>query len=819
MDILVQDLRFAIRHMVRRPLFRAVAALILALGLGATISVFTYLNGFNRSFPGANPEGLVQLFGAADQNPFQDISYLDYLDYARSTQAFEGVAAVQSYYAASVRHEEMTEVAFLDAVAGDYFQVLGVQTAIGRTLTADDDRPGAEPAAVISYEGWQSRFNGDRSVLGSTLFLNYRPHTIVGVASPDFVGSASDYRPHVWIPTAPFRARYVNWDRLALNRDIPLVRVYARLRDGVSETRALEDLTRAAQSLDQAYPPPDSPRRVHLKPATWIDPRARLAESSTNRIIMLAAGGFLLLVCANVANLLLSVFSARKREVALQAALGASRARLVRGVLTENVLLALLAGGLAVGVAVPISARLGSYFARPSVWGANVSREFGVDLRVVGFAVGISLLTGLLAGSLPALRAMSRNLMDALKAEPAERGGSWRFFGRKVPGLRDLLMSVQVALSVVLLIVSGLVLRTLANAGDIDPGFEYEQLIGSHISTSSTSILPEDRERFFKEVEERISLEPWVQSATVSGNAPLSGHGSVNVRVTGAEEPTSILVSRVHHGFFEKLDIELIAGRPFTDFDSAGATPVAVLNRPAADRLFPDGNAVARRLWFVTEGGEDQEFEVVGIVGDTKVRDFLIPAEPAVYLHYAQHAYPTGSALLVTTLGSPEQAVPMLHRWLREFEPHLAIVNAVSYREVVRGALYTQRMNAELFSVLAIFGLVLAGVGIFSVVSLSVTRRTREIGVRKAIGATGAEINRLVIRQALGPVVVGLVAGLAVSLGASKLVRSLLFGVEPSDPLGLLGGSVVLLLTAAVAAYLPARRARSVDPVRALKVE
>ncbi len=819
MDILVQDLRFAIRSMVRRPLFRGVATLILAVGLGATISVFTYLNGFNRPFPGADPQGLVQIFGADDGNPFRDISYLDYLDFAESTQAFEGMAAVQSYYAASVRHEEMTEVAFLDAVAGDYFQVLGVEAAIGRLLAADDDRPDAEPAAVISYQWWQSRFNGDRSVLGSTLYLNYRPHTIVGVAAPAFVGSAADSRPNVWIPVAPFRDRYVSWDRLALNRDIPLVRVYGRLREGISVDRAAEELGRIAQNLDQAYPPPDSPRRVHLRPATWIDPRTRLAESSTNRIIMLAAGGLLLLVCANVANLLLSIFSARKREVALQAALGASRARLVRGVFTENVLLALLAGGLAVGLAVPVSARLGSYFARPSVWGENISREFAVDLRVVGFAVGISLLTGLLAGSLPAIQAMSRNLMAVLKTDPAERGGSWRFFGWRIPGLRDLLISVQVTLSVVLLIVSGLVLRTLANAKDIDPGFEYEQLIGSHISTSSTSIVPEDRERFFKEVEERISLEPWVQSATVSGNALLSGHGSVNVRVAGADEPTPTLISRVHDGFFEKLGIELVDGRTFSASDSAGGIPVAVLNRPAAERFFPDGNAVARRVWFVTENGEDQEFDVVGVVGDTKVRNFLIPPEPAVYLHYAQQTYPTGSALLVTTLGSPEQAVPMLHRWLREFEPHLAIVNAISYREVVRGALYTQRMNAELFSVLALFGLVLAGVGIFSVVSLSVTRRTREIGVRKAIGATGREINRLVVRQALGPVVVGLVAGLAVSLGASKLIQSLLFGVEPSDPLGLVGGSMILLMTAAVAAYLPARRAGSVDPVKALKVE
>jgi len=800
MDSILQDLRLAIRGFVRRPLYRTVAVFILALGLASATSVFTYLNGFYQPFPGANPKGLVQLFGADEENPFLDISFLDYSDYAESARSFEAMAAVQSYYAASVRHEEMTEVAFLDAVTGDYFKVLGAETVIGRLLVADDDRPEADPAAVISYAWWRSRWNGDPGVLGTTLYLNYRPFTIVGVAHPDFVGSASDSRPHVWIPVSPFRDRYTGWDRLAQNRDIPLVRVYGRLASGLTESQAMEELSRLAQSLDQAYPRPETTRAVHLQPATWIDPRARLSERSTNRIIMLAAAGFLFLVCANVANLLLSVFSGRKREVALQAALGASPARLFRNLLTENVFLSLLAGGLALGLAVPISARLGSYFARPSVWGANVSREFNVDLRVIGFAFMVSLLTGLLAGSLPAIRAMGRNVIDVLKSDPAERGRPKRFLGWRMPGVRELLTSAQVALSVVLLVVSGLVLKTLAAAGAVEPGFEYEQLIGSHVSTSSTGLQPEEREEFFRELEARIAEEPWVVSATVSGNAPLSGHGSVNVRVAGQDEPIRGLVSSVHQGFFEKLNIDLLEGRTFAAFDTAGGAPVVVLNRPAAERYFPDGRAAGSTVWVVGGGGEDQAYEVVGVVGDVKVRDFLSPAEPAIYLHYAQQAYPTGSALLVTTAGSPEQSVPLLHRWLREYEPHLAIVNAITYKDVVRGALYTQRMTAEMFSVLAILGLILAGVGIFSVVSLSVSRRTREIGVRKAIGATVGDINQLVIRQALGPVLMGLFVGLAVALGASKLLQSLLFGVEPSDPVGLVGGGLVHLLTASLVA-------------------
>lgn len=817
--MIFQVARASIRSIVRRPVHRLAATLILALGLAAAISVFTYLNGFNRGVPGADPDGLVQLFAADDQSPFLDISFPDYLDYAGSMRGLRSIGAVQSYYAASVRLEDLTVVAFLDAVAGSYFQVLGVEASIGRTLTAEDDRPEAEPRAVISHSWWKNQFGGDPNILGSTIFLNYRPHTVVGVLSPKFAGSASDSRPHVWIPVSSFRSRYTSWDALALDRDVPLVRVYARLAPEVSRVRAEEEVRRVAQGLDQAYPIRGAARRVHLQPATWIDPRTRLAEESTNRIILLASWGFLLLVCANVANLLLSVSLSRERETALMGALGASRARLGLGILMENAILALGAGGLALGIALPASTRLGSYFARPSIWGANVPREFSLDLRVVGFAALVSLMTGLLAGALPALRSMRPDVMNVLRSGPTTGMARGRILGFRAPGLKELLTSTQVALSVALLAVSGLVLKTLATAEAVDPGFGYENLIGSHISTSSTSLLPEERERFFRDVEEQIALEPWVESATVAGSALLSGHGSLNLRVAGEGESTPTLVSSVHDGFFEKLGVELVSGRTFSSTDTLGAPVVAVLNRPAAERFFPAGAAVSGSLWTGTPSGESRELAVVGVVGDIKVRDFLSPPEPVVFLHYAQQAYPTGSALLVNTRGSPELAVPMLHGWLRDFEPHLAIVNAISYKDVVRGALYTQRMNAELFSILGSFGLLLAALGIFSVVSLSVSRRTREIGVRKAVGASRRTIHGLVVREAMGPVVVGLAMGLAASLALAGLVETLLYGVEPSDPVGWIGGSLTLLLIAGIAAYLPGRRASGADPMKVLRAE
>lgn len=816
---MIQDLKLAFKSCLRRPLFRSVAVIIMALGLAAAISAFTYLNAFHRPFPGADPHGLVQLFGSDEENPFLDISFLDFQDYAAEAGSFQGMAAVQPYYAASVRHEEMTEVAFVEAVTGAYFQVLDVEVGVGRPLTPQDDRPESDPAAVISHEWWQSRWSGSPEALGSTVYLNYRPYTIVGVAPPVFVGAASDFRPHVWIPIAHFRDRYTNWNRLAQDRDFPLVRVYGRIEKDGDPHRAQGEIDRIAEGLDQTYPRRGSPRRVHLEPATWIDPRARVAENSRNRIIILGAAGFLFLVCANVANLLLSVFSGRKREVALQAAIGASPGRLLRGLLAENLVLGLLGGALGLALALPVSARMGSYFARPSVWGANVSREFSLDLRVLGFALLVSVLTGLLAGALPAVRAMSRDLMETLRFDSGDKLAASRFLGFRIPGVRDLLLSTQVALSVVLLVVSGLVLKTLRNVEAEDPGFEYRQLIGSHISTSSTGVQVEERERFFRELEERIEREPWVVSATFSANAPLSGHGSVNARSSGQEEPISSVVSTVHDGFFEKLGISLGEGRGFFPFDTAGAPPVAVLNGPAATQYFRDEPAIGSTLWIIGADGNEEAYEVVGVVGDVKARDFLAPAEPTVYLPFAQQAYGSGAGLLVRVAGRPPESVPRLHRWLREYEPHLAIVNAITYEDVVRGALYTQRMNAEMFSVLAVLGLTLAGVGIFSVVSLSVVRRTREIGIRKAIGAKRSEIDVMVVLQALGPVLLGLIVGLSTAMAASKLFESLLIGVRPIDPVSLLGGSLVLLATAVVAAYLPARRAGGVDPVRALKVE
>ncbi len=818
---LVHDLRISIRGLLRRPAYPIVAVSILALGLSAGIAVVTYVNAFFQPFPGVDDaDRMVRVFGADDDDAYQNVPYLDFLDYAASVTsdggAFEGFAAAHPYYLATVRLETLTEFTRLEPVSGEFFSVLGIRTTIGRGLTVDDDRPGADPAAVISYEWWQRSFAGDASVLGRTIFLNYRPFTVVGVASPEFLGSTSGFRPSVWIPFTPFKDKYTRWKARSEDRSFPLVRVYGRLRPGVRQEQGLAALAATASGLDETYPSQSGRRRPRLEASTWIDPRSRHEEWSTVQVMTAAAGGLLILVCANVANLLLSVALRRRRETAVRAALGASPGRLVRQVLLENVLLSSVAGGVALLLAGPLSFRLGTYFARPSVWGINVARQTSVDLSVVAFALLAAVATGVVAGLLPAARVWGRDLLTPLRTAA---GTSLRAPGRvwgRVFGVRDLLVSAQVAMSVVLLVVAGLVLRTLTAAGNLDPGFSYDSLVEAQISTSSTDLEVDERDAFLRRLAARLTEQPWVRSAAVTDYPLLAGHPEAELIPEGQSEPVMLVLSKVIPGFFEALGIELRQGRTFGEMDTADGRAVAVVNEALARRFFAGDEALGRRLSWPEE---DRDFEIIGVVRDTKTQDFFAEPPPTVYFPYPQLGYGSTSALMVSVAGDPSLSVPRMHRWLRDFEPFLAIVNVVTYKDIVRGFLYTHRMNAEMFSVVAFLGLALSVVGIWSVVSLAVSRRTREIAVRMAVGAERVDISRLVISRALTPVMLGLILGLTLSYVLAGLVRGLLFGVEPTDLPTLVAGTGVLVLSALSAAYLPARRAATVDPTVSLRQE
>jgi predicted permease len=815
---LLDDLRDALRHIRRRPVQSMVAVGVLAIGLSAGTAAFTYINAFSQPFPGVQSDGLVRLFGVEPENSYAALPYEDVEDY-REAGAFQDVAIAQPFFAASVRLEDLTEVGFVEAVTGNFFTLAGVDVSEGRGLLERDDTMAAEGTAVISYAWWQELFGGRRDAIGMTIHLNYRPFVVVGVASPRFVGTTSSFRPDVWIPMAHFRDRYVGFDGAARDRNVPIARAYARLAAGESSARAMDRVASVANGLDESFPRESGPRRVRAEEATWIDPQAREDERATVNVMLGASVGLLLLVCANVANLLLAIATGRRRELATRAAIGASPARLLRQSLLSNVVLALGAGAVGLGLAGPLSARLGGYFAQPSVWADNVPRALGIDARVAVFALLAAVLTGLLAGLAPGLRASRTNIVTTLKSEAGGAlRGRRRIAGVRMPGATDLLVTAQVALSVVLLSVAGLVVRTLRSTESIEAGFPYQNMIASHISTSSTDLQPEERGRFFEVLAGQLETEPWVRRVAVADNAVMAGQPARAYRVDGQPEPVNFNTTRLIAGFFEDFGVEVLEGRAFSPADSAGTTDVAIVNRALVTRYYADESPLGRRVtWPARAGAEERSFEIVGVVGDYRSRDILVEPEPTVFLAAPQHPWPTGNALHVTTTGDPAASVTSLQRWLREYESYLAIVNVIPYREVIRGSLYAQRMNAELFSVLASLALALAAIGVFSVLSLAVGQRTREIGIRMAIGARRASVGGLMLKRALVPVGLGLAIGFAATIAVSGLVRGLLYGVEPTDPVTLLGGLTVLVVASLAAAWVPARRATRVDPIKALR--
>jgi len=821
MEQVGRDLRDGVRQFMRHPSFSILVAGTLALGLSTRTAVFTYVNAYHQPFPGADPRDLFQLYQSSETALYGAVSYPDYLDLlAAGDGLFTACGSAQTLFAASVRHETLTEVVFGQGVTGNFFPLVGVGMSLGRGLTPEDDHPGSPPAVVISHEYWARRFGRDPSVLGRTLLLNNQPYTIVGVAGPEFLGSSSAFRPQIWLPFEPFKRVYWARSDIEVNREVAAVSPYLRLDEGSDPERAREALNALARGLDAEAPLAGRTRRFRMEPATWIHPSVRQGEATTARIMMMAAACLLLLACANVANLVLSAGTKRHREMALRAAMGASRGRLVRQLLAENLLLSLVAGGMALVLAGPAGSRISSYFARPSVWGVNVAREISIDPRVLCFALIAAVLAGVLTGLVPAVRATTRDLAPALKTGGPWASG-WRSPGRyRAPGTRDLLVSAQVALSVVLLFLAGLVLRTLDSAQKVDPGFDTRWTLASYISTSSMGVPVAERERFFRDLALRFEELPWVQAATVAENAPLSGHPTAELGLEDSRQPVQTTVARVVPGYFEAMEMDILQGRSLLSTDTVDAQGVVVVNEALARRIAADGSAVGHRLsWPATDNSPARIFEVVGVVRNARQTTFLDEPEPVAYFSLPQHYYAPGNAFLLKVTGDAARAVRRMEEELHAVDSRIAIVNILPYTEVVEGFLYTQRMNAELFSVIALLGLILAAAGIFGVVSLAVAQRRKEIGIRLAIGAGRGAIARLVVSGVSLSLALGLLVGLGGALLATRLVESLVWGISASDPLALSLGVGVLLVAVALALSLPLRRAWRVDPVGSLQAD
>jgi predicted permease len=467
----------------------------------------------------------------------------------------------------------------------------------------------------------------------------------------------------------------------------------------------------------------------------------------------------------------------------------------------------------------PVAGRLSSYFARPSVWGSNVPRDLVVDPRVMLFALAAAVATGVATGLVPALRASASGPARGLRAG-STRYSTGRNRRSRIPGTRDLLVSAQIAICVVLLFVAGLVLRTLETARAVDPGFEADRTLASYVTTSSMGVPISERHQFFEDLIRRFEGLPWVEAATVAENAPLSGHpGGELVPQTGSD-PVPVAVARVWPGYFEVLEMNILRGRAFLATDTVEATGVVIVNESLATRLATGGDVVGHTVMWPGRGDQpDRSFEVVGVVRDARQETLLDDPGPVAYFSLTAEYSRPGNALLLKVRGDPVVAVDAMQRELRDLDTRLAIVNILPYRDVVRGSLYVQRMNAELFTVIAGLGLLLAAAGVFAVVALSVAGRTREIGIRMAVGADRLSVARSVLIPIGGSVLVGLGVGLAGAFVATRWVGSLLWGVAPADPLALAVGVGVLLITVALAVQIPLRRAVAIDPAGCLRAE
>lgn len=817
MSAIWRDVLYAVRRWRRAPAFALSCVFILAAGLTASTAVFTYQNNFFRPIPGADGDGLLQVHLSLEEDPYRLLSWPDFLDLqASGSSRLEAVAGISTGFAASIRLDGLAEVGRAQAVTGGALDMLGVTPAAGRTLTPLDDRPEAEPAVMVSHRYATLRYDGPLGALDRTIILNGEPYTIVGVAPDDFPGPTQGVRPDVWFPFAQYRRVYWARDDRETNRDVPAVSVYVR---GTGPRPVVEEaLDTWARGMDDDAPLATGPRRLTLGAAKWIEPTARQEELPTTRLWLAAAAGLLLLACANVANLILSTTTRRAHELALRRSLGAGRGRIFSQLVTESALLSLLAGGIAWGLAGPAANRIGSYFARPSVWGMNLPREVEPDLTVLAFVVLVSVATGVGVGVLPGLRSSDSDLAGTLSAGQGVSGASP---GRGLIarlGTADLLIAGQVATAVVLLVAAGLMVRTLSAAAGTDAGFETEGAVATYVSTSSVGTPVAERHRFFEDLIAHFEELPWVSGVAVSENAPLSPHADVEVRIPGRAEPLAARRSKVMGRYFSALGLEITAGRAFEAGDTLGAEAVAVLSPALARSAYGTADAVGRELVVPGNPGESPvSVRVVGVTGEARVESLLGPAEAVVYLPLKQHYSAPGNAVVIRTRPGPSSSVAAIERELRTRDPRIAIVNIQPYSDVVEGTVYVERMNAELFSIVAGVAALLAGAGIFAIVSLTVGRRARELAVRRALGADARNIVGLTTGRVAWASGVGLASGILAALWVAPLLGNLLYQVEPLDPVAFGAGAIVVGAATLLAVIGPARKALAVDPAESLR--
>ena len=817
MKTLLQDLRYGLRMLWKTPGFTVVAVVSLALGIGLNTAIFSIVNVILiRPVPRVKEQSNVVWLRAP-------VSYPDYVDYKEQTQSFEGMAAATGTSEFSLARGGESELIKGEYVTENYFDVLKVSALSGRTFVKEEGQIPI-PVVVLSEHLWRTRFDSDRSVIGRQLSLNGLGFTVVGVAPKNFIGTEVGLNRELWVPLAmqpvlnppeasrsadPVRNRFVE-------RDSHWLAVFARLKPGVSREQAGTELTNVARHVAESYRGKVSAETLRsvqlLRMSGGMDPRDREEALPLAGIVMVVVALVLLIACANIASLLLARAAVRRRETAIRQALGATRPRLVRQWLTESILLGVAGGGLGLLLALWANQLLISYLQTTPL----ASLELGLDWRVLAFTLGVSVATGIVFGLAPALQASRLDIVMALKSEDAQRAGSRR------SRLRAVFVTAQVTLSVVLLVGAGLFIRSLQSANTIDPGFRVDHALTIPINLGLLRYKETEGENFYRNLLARVEAQPGVERASLVRFAQL-GFSFAQFQVFAAgrasgktDEGISTGFNVVGPNYFKTMETPLLRGRDFTEADRKGAPDVVVLNQTLAATLWPGEEALGKRVSI--SGPAGPFLEVVGVARDGKYRSLGEAPHPYIYQPLLQ-SYDPKMTLVVRTTGPPQSVATAMREQIRTLEANLPVADVKTLRDQLDLSLFPSRVAAWTLGGFGVLALLLAAIGIYGVVSYSVAQRTREIGVRMAMGAREKDVLRLVLGEGLFVIAVGLALGLLLAAAATRVIAGLLYGVEATDPLTFAGVPLLLGFVALVASYIPARRATKVDPLVALRYE
>jgi len=824
MTTFLQDLKYGARLLTKAPGFTVVAALSLALGIGANTTIFTLINAvLLNPLPVEDPSQLVSVWTTDERNQggqlgFLQLSPMNYKDLRDKNEVFTGLTAHSGVPLNIAVNGGEPQQVFGEVVTGNYFSVLGAKPAVGRTFTTEDDKnPGERLVAVLGYGEWQKRFGGDPSIVGRTMTVNGQTFAVVGVMPKGFKGTNAIGAPALWVPymTYPVTTNGFFLELIRPDQRRGLIfNVTGRLKPGINASQAEANLKTIARQLAQEYPNENGGRGVTIVPLAQatINPGFRKNVVMAGGLLMTIVGLVLLIACANVANLLLARAAARQKEIAVRLSLGASRGRLIMQLLTEGTLLTLIGGAGGLLLAYWAQGLLWSY--RPPFLQADAI-DLHPDARVLLFTITVSLVTGIVFGLAPAVQASRPDLVVELKEKTGAPVGSNRLFS-----LRNMLVSAQIALSLIALVGAGLFLRSLQNAQRIHPGFDVEHLAVMSLDLGAQGYTEERGRQFQQRVRERASSVPGVQSATLASTVPLFAGGFARTVFLEGQDTTDrragklVQITVASPRYLETLGIPLLRGRALSDVDQPNTSTAVVINETMAKRFWPDQEAIGKRFKFF---GQPNFNQVVGIAKDSKYN--FIGEEPTPYIYQATTQVYQPQLSLFVKASRPEAVLGTVRGEVQQLDRNLPLTGVFTLTEIFDQSLWAPRMGASLLLVFAGLSLVLAVIGIYGVMAYSVSQRVRELGIRMALGASRGDVLRLVVLQGLRLTLMGVAVGLAASFAASRLIASMLFDVSPTDLVTFVAVPVVLALAALGASYLPALRATRIDPMVALRYE